>query len=150
MPRSISPRHPFKALVALAAMAALAHGTCANAGTPDDEVSHVEVVGALHLHDACDVDDRDLADQLAVAWKDAPSNSDITVDFKVQGPHVYDVKPHTHAWRTYHQIRNVVHGMRCNGGDEQAHAVRFVVRFIDKPEDGPSATRVAIADAAAR
>jgi len=146
MTRSITPRHPFKALVALAAMAALVHGTCARAGTPDDEVSHVDVLGTLALHDACDVDDQALADEFATAWRDAPRNSDITVDFKVQGPHVFDVLPHTHAWNTYHQIRRVVHGMRCNSGDEQAHSVRFVVRFIDKPENASHASQVAIAD----
>ena len=149
MNRSIAPRHPFKALLAVAAMAALAHGTCARAATPDD-VSRVDVVGTMALHDACDVDNQALADELATAWRDAPSNSDIKVDFKVQGPHVFDVSPHTPSRRTYHQIRRVVHGMRCNGGDEQAHAVHFVVRFIDKPESSPVASRVAIADATSR
>jgi hypothetical protein len=24
-----------------------------------------------------------------------------------------------------------VHGLQCDAGDEQAHAVRFVVRFVD-------------------
>lgn len=144
MNRQPSPRHPFKALVAVAAMAALVHGICAHAGTRGDDVAHVDVAGALPLHEACpEADDATLADELANAWQDAPRNSAIAVDFRVQGHHVYDVQPQTTSLHTLHQIRRVVHGMRCDGGDDEAHSVRFVLRFVDSSGDGP---RVAIVE----
>lgn len=139
-------RHPFKALVALAAMAALTHGMCARADTPADDVSRVDVVGTLPLRDACTVDDGEIADELAPAWESAPHNSSVTVDFKVQGHHVYDVTPHTPSWYVLHQIRHVVHGLRCDGGDDRSHAVRFVVRFIDEPGNVSRTASIAIAD----
>lgn len=145
MNRPASSRHPFKALVAVAAMAALVHGICAHAGTRDDDVARVDVVGALPLHEACpDADDATLADELATAWQDAPRNAAIAVSFRVQGHHLVDVQPQTTSLRTFHQIRHVVHGLRCDGGDDQAHSVRFVLRFVDEPGDGP---RVATIDA---
>lgn len=147
MSRPASPRHPFKALVAVAAMAALVHGFCAHAGTrDDDDVSRVDIVGALPLHDACDVDDDTLADELATAWQDAPRGAVVTVDFKVQGHHVYDVAPQTGSARTFHQIRHVVHQMSCDGGDDSAHSVRFVVRFMDEPGDAPRVAMISEAD----
>ncbi len=141
-----SPRHPFRALVALAAAAALVHGMCAHAGTRDDDedVTRVDVVGALPLNEACpDADDGTLADELATAWIDAPRGAAVTVNFKVQGHHVYDVVPQTGSARTFHQIRHVVHQMSCNGGDERAHSVRFVVRFEDAPSDAPRVVSIA-------
>lgn len=149
MSRPASPRHPFKALVAVAATAALVHGFCAHAGTRDDDgdVSRVDVVGALPLHEACpDVDDGTLADELATAWQDAPRGAVVTVNFKVQGRHVYDVAPQTGSVRTFHQIRHAVHQMSCDGGDDRAHAVRFVVRFVDEPGDAPRVAMITEAD----
>ncbi len=147
MNRPTSPRHPFKALVALAATAVLAHGVCAHAGTPDDDISRVDVVGALPLHEACPASaDGALADELSTAWEDAPRDTAIPVSFKVQGHHVYDVAPLTGSERTYHRIRHAVHVMSCDGGDDEAHSVRFVVRFVDEPHDGPRVATIAEAD----
>ena len=129
----ISPRHPFKALVAVVAMFALVHGVCAQADTRDDAVANVDVIGQMPLHQACpDLDDDELADELATAWDDAEKPSAVSVTFKVQGHHVYDVVPLSDSLHTAHQVRRVLHGLSCNGGDDQAHAVHFVLRFVDR------------------
>ena len=141
MRRPTSPRHSFKALVAVAAMAALVHGICAHADSRDDDIARVDVVGALPLLEACpDADDGELADALTTAWQDAPRGAAVTVNFKVQGHHVFDVVPQTDSARTFHQIRHAVHALSCDGGDDQAHAVRFVVRFIEAGGDRRVAT----------
>ena len=141
-----SPRHPFKALVAIVAMAAAVHGVCAHASPRDAEVTNVDVVGQLPLHAACPgVDTADLADELAPAWADARHPSAVAVRFKVQGSHVYDVVPDTDSSRTYHQIRRAVHGLSCETGDDQAHAVRLVVRFVDG-DAGSRVARVEVSD----
>ncbi len=130
-----SPRQPFKALVAVAAMFVVVHGVCAHADTrDDDEIANVSVVGQLPLHQACpDLDDEELADELATVWDDVDKPSAVTVNFKVQGHHVFDVAPQSDSPHAFHGIRRVVHGMSCDGGDDdQPHAVRFVVRFIDQ------------------
>jgi hypothetical protein len=70
------------------------------------------------------------------------------VDFKLQRHHVYDVRPATDSPRLYHQIRHAVHGLSCDGGDDQAHAVRFMVRFVDNDSRlAPLAVADADADA---
>ena len=136
-----SSRHPFKAVVAIAAMFAVVHGVCAHADTREPEINHVNIVGQMPLHQACpDLDDDELADELSTAWDDADKPSAVAVTFKVQGHHVFDVAPQTDSARTYHQIRHAVHGFTCNGGDDQAHTVRFVVTFLDGDRD---ASRVA-------
>ncbi len=128
----VSPRHPFKALVAVAAMFAVVHGVCAQADTRDDDVTNVNVVGQMTLHQACpDLDDEELADELSTVWDDVEKPSAITVNFKVQGHHVFDVAPQSDSPRAFHGIRHVVHGMNCDGGDERPHGVRMVVRFVD-------------------
>ncbi len=146
MNANASPPHPFKAVVALVAMAAAVHGVCAHAGTPDAERTKVDVVGQLPLHAACPaVDTADLADDLVPAWNDARKPSAVAVHFRVQGGHVYDVVPDTDSPRTWHQIRHVVHGMSCNAGDDQPHAVRLVVRFVDRDDDSRVA-RIEVTD----
>lgn len=136
-----SSRHPLKAFVAIAAMFALVHGVCARADTRDDDSSRVDIVGQLPLHQACPgLDDDELADELSTAWDDADKPSAVAVSFKLQHHHVFDVAPETASPRTYHQIRRAVHGLSCDGGDGDAHTVRFVVRFVDGERD---ATRVA-------
>lgn len=140
----ISPRHPFKALATVAAMFAIVHGVCAHAGTPDadegDEIRHVDVMGQLPLHQACpDLDDEDLADELSTAWEDVQKPAAVAVTFTLQNHHVYDVAPQSDSLRAAHRIRHVVHGLRCDGGDDQPHGVRFVIRFVER-DDG---TRVA-------
>jgi len=137
-----SPRHPFKAVLAVVAMAAAVHGVCARAA----DLPSVNVAGQLPFHVACpDVDPADLADELAPAWNDAPRSSTVTVRFKVQGGHVYDVVPDTDSAHTFHQIRHAVHGLSCNAGDDQAHAVRLEVRFVDGAAHSRMA-RVVVAD----
>jgi hypothetical protein len=152
----ISPRHPFKALVAVAAMFAIVHGVCAHADTRDDDedvVTNVNVVGQLPLHQACpDLDDEDLADELSTVWDDVDKPSAVAVTFQVQGHHVYDVTPQSVSTRAFHAIRRVVHGLSCDGGDDQPHPVRFTVRFVDR-DDGSrvaSISEVAIADTPGR
>ena len=142
----MTPFHLTRALpIALAAagLTLAAHGAQA---APNDDVAHVHVVGRLPLRDACPaVDTRDLADELVDAWEAAPKPSSVEVDFKLQRHHVYDVQPVTASRRAYHQIRHAVHGLRCDGGDDQPHAVRFVVRYVD---DGTRLATTTVADGA--
>lgn len=117
--------------IALAAAGLLlaAHG--APAASTDADVARVHVVGQLPLRAACPtVDLRDLADDLAPTWDDAVKPSAVEVNFKLQRHHVYDVQPATDLPRVRQQIRHAVHGLACDGGDDQTHAVRFVVRFV--------------------
>ena len=55
----------------------------------------------------------------------------IPVTFKVQRHAVYDVVPQSGSARTFHQIRRAVQGLRCDGGNDEVHTVRFVARFVD-------------------
>jgi hypothetical protein len=130
------------AALAAAGLALAAVG--AQAASPDAAVARVDVVGQLPLQDACPgVDTHDLADQLAATWDAAAKPSTVEVNFKLQRQHVYDVQPATDSPRVYHQIRHAVHGLRCDAGDDQAHAVRFVVRFVD---DGTRLATISLAD----
>lgn len=123
----------WKAFAAAGALLAAALG--AHAASPALGVTQVDVVGQLPLRQACPaVDAADLADALVPAWQDAAKPSAVAVTFKVQRHHVYDVAPATDSARTFHQIRHVVHGLACDGGDDREHAVRFVVRFVDGPD----------------
>jgi hypothetical protein len=146
MQPTASPRHPFKAIAAVVAMAAAVHGVCAHAGTRDADRADVEVVGQLPLRTACPaVDTASLADDLAPAWDDAPHPSTVAVHFRVQGDHVYDVVPDTASPRTWHQLRHVVHGLPCDAGDDRPHSVRLLVRFVDGDSDSRLA-RVEVVD----
>jgi len=137
-----SPRHPFKAVAAVIVMAAVVHGVCARAADLPD----VHVAGQLPLRAACPaVDTEDLADDLAPAWADARVPSSVVVRFKVKDGHVYDVVPETASPRTWHQVRRAVHGLSCDAGDDQAHSVRLVVRFVDRDAD-PRLARVEVSD----
>ena len=129
--------------VALAAALLLA-AQLAQAASTEADVARVDVVGQLPLRDACPgVDPRDLADQLAPTWDDAVKPSSVEVTFKLQRHHVYDVQPAIGSPRAYHQIRHAVHGLRCDGGDDQPHAVRFVVRYV---AGGERLAAIALAD----
>jgi hypothetical protein len=124
--------------LAAAGLLLAAHG--AQAASDEAAVEQVHVVAHLPLRDACPtVDTRELADELVDAWEAASKPSSVTVDFKLQRQHVYDVQPATDLPRVYHQIRHAVHSLNCDSGDDRAHAVRFVVRFVD----GDSGARVA-------
>jgi len=117
--------------IALAAAALLlaAHG--AQAASADADVARVDFVGEMPLRDACPtVDLRDIADDLAPAWDDAIKPSAVEVNFKLQRRHVYDVQSATDLPRVRNQIRQAVHDLACDGGDDQTHAVRFVARFV--------------------
>ena len=139
-----APTLAWKALAAAGALLAAIQG--AHAATPARDLAQVNVVGQLPLSQACPtVDAADLADALVPAWHDADKPSAVAVTFKVQRHHVYDVAPATDSSRTFHQIRRVVHGLDCDGGDDRAHAVRFIVRFVDGANDSRMAT---ISDAA--
>ena len=132
------PCHPWKALAAAAAMLVLAQG--AHAATPDADVARVNVVGQLPLREACQSVDADLDGALTSAWDDAAKPSAVAVTFKVQRHHVYDVAPQSDSPAAFHQIRRAVHGLRCDGGDDAVHSVRFVVRFVDVRHDSRVAT----------
>jgi hypothetical protein len=135
---------PLSIALAAAGLLLSAHG--AQAASTDADMARVDVVGQLSLRDACpDVDIRDLADQLAATWDDVAKPSNVEVAFKVQRHHVYEVQPATASQRTWHRIRHAVHGLPCDGGDDQPHAVRFVVRYIDV--DGSGAAAILPADA---
>jgi hypothetical protein len=123
----IPPHRPWKALAAAAALFAAAHA--ASAAPADAE--RVDVVGQMPLRDACPAADADLADALLGAWDDAAKPSAVAVTFKVQRHAVYDVAPQSDSARAFHQIRRAVHGLRCDGGNDEVHTVRFVVRFVD-------------------
>ena len=130
------------AALAAAGLALAAFG--AQAASAEAAVARVDVVGQLPLRDACpSVDTRELADQLAPTWDAAAKPSTVEVNFKLQRQHVYDVQPATDSPRVYHQIRHAVHGLHCDGGDDQAHAVRLVVRFVD---DGSRLATISLAD----
>jgi len=148
MNTSTRPRHPFKALVAVGAMAVLAHGMCAHANprVDADADARVDIVGQMPLEQACpESHDGVLAARLHDAWEEAQRPSSVIVQFKVQGVHVYDVQPETGSPRAWHQIRTAMRGLRCDGGDDQAHTVRFVITFID-PAPQDATARVALAD----
>lgn len=133
------------ALVAASLLVA-AHG--AQAASIDAAVARVNVVGQLPLSEACaSVDTRALADQLAPTWDAVAKPSMVEVNFKLRRHRVYDVQPVTDSPRAWHQIRHAVNGLDCDSGDDQAHAVRFVVRFVD---DGSRLATVSLADAARR
>jgi len=132
-------------VLAAAGLLPVAHG--AQAATADADVARVHIVGQLPLREACPgVDTRDLADELVGAWDDAVKPSTVQVDFKLRHRHVYDVQPATDSPRLYHQIRHAVYGLRCDGGDDQVHAVRLVVHFVDGAVDGRVAA-ITLADA---
>jgi hypothetical protein len=121
---------PLPVVLAAAGLLLAVHG--AQAASTDADVARVPVVGQLPLRDACPgVDTRDLADDLAATWDDAAKPSTVDVNFKVEGRHVYDVQPATASPRIWHGIRRAVYGLRCNGVDDQPHAVHFVVRYVD-------------------
>ena len=136
-----APTSSWKAFACAGVLLAAAIG--ASAATPEQDVTQVNVVGQLPLRQACPtVADGDLVDALSTAWDDADKPSAVAVTFKVQHHHVFDVAPDTRSARTYHQIRHAVHGLSCDGGDDQAHAVRFIVRFVDGAGDARVATIV--------
>jgi len=123
-----TPTHrPWKALAAAAILLAAAHAASA---APAD-AARVDVVGQMPLRDACPAADADLADALLGAWDDADKPSAVAVTFKVQRHVVYDVAPQSDSARAFHQIRRAVHGLRCDGGNDEVHTVRFIVRFVD-------------------
>lgn len=121
---------PLPVVLAATGLLLAVHG--AQAASTDADVARVHVVGQLPLRDACPgVDTRDLADELAPTWDDAAKPSTVEVDFKVEGRHVYDVQPATALPRIWHGIRHAVHGLHCDGVDDQPHAVHFIVRYVD-------------------
>ena len=123
-PITLSHR-PWRSVAAAAALLAVALGASAA------DISRVDVVGQMPLRDACTAPDADLADALLGAWDDADKPSAVAVTFKVQRHAVYDVAPQSGSARAFHQIRRAVHGLRCDGGNDEVHTVRFVVRFVD-------------------
>ena len=125
-------QRPCKALVAIAAtLFVVAHGAFA----AEPPSTRTDVGGQMSLRDACPMGDVDLAEDLADAWDDAVKPSSVAVTFEVQHRSVYRVKPQTDSPRVLQQIRRAVHGLRCNGGDDAAHTVHFVVRFVPRAQD---------------
>jgi hypothetical protein len=146
--KEIPMNKPLRARLAWPAVAAttllLSAAPGAHAASNEADPARVHVVGQLSLRDACPgVDPGDLADQLVPAWDAAAKPSTVEVSFRVQRQHVYDVAPATDSPRLFHQIRHALHGLRCDGGDDQAHSVRLLVRFVDG-----SGARLAVTDAA--
>ena len=147
-------RHPWKALAAIVAMAAVVHCVHAQAGNDDDrdrdrdhEPSRVQVVGHLPLDQACPGADGDLADDLAQAWNDADTPVTVPVEFKLRGSDVFDVMPAASSPRLERQVRRAVRGLQCDSHDDRVHTVDMVVRFVDR--NGPrveTITQVAIDD----
>ena len=134
MPQSTPPYRPWKSFAAAAVLLAVAHA--ASAATANAGVARVDIVGQMPLREACPAADADLAGALIGAWDDADKPSAIAVTFKVQRHAVYDVAPQSGSARAFHQIRRAVHGLRCDGGNDAVHTVRFVVRFVDGAGNG--------------
>jgi hypothetical protein len=134
MIQSAPSRRPWKAFAAAAVLLAAAHA--ASAAPAEAEAARVDVVAQMPLRDACPAADADLADALIGAWDDAAKPSAVAVTFKVQRHAVYEVAPQSGSARAVHQIRRAVHGLRCDGGNDEVHTVRFVVHFVDGEGDG--------------
>lgn len=120
---------------ALAAIAATLLFAAHGASAAEPASAQVDVVGQMSLHDACPSGDADLAEVLAGAWDDAVKPSSVAVTFELQHHSVYGVTPQTDSARALHQIRRAVQGLRCNGGDDAVHTVRFVVQFVDRAQN---------------
>ena len=116
---------PWRAVAAAAALLAVALGASAA------DHARVDVVGQMPLAEACPAASAELADALVGAWDDAAKPSTVDVTFKLQRHAVYDVAPQAASARTFHQIRRAVQELRCDGGGDGVHSVRFVVRFVD-------------------
>jgi len=123
----------WKAFAAAGAMIVAVQG--ARAGAPEPEAARMNVVDPLPLRTACAGVDGDLAGALTRTWDDADKPSAVAVTFRVQHHHVFDVAPESDSPATFHQIRRAVHGLRCDGGDDAAHTVRFVIRFVDREHE---------------
>ena len=130
---STLPQRPWTAFAVATALFAAAG--LASAAPAAQGAAHVDVVGQMPLRDACPSADVDISDALADAWNDVDKPSAVAVTFKVQRHAVYDVAPQDASARTFHQIRRAVHGLRCDGGNDEVHSVRFVVRFVDGQGD---------------
>ena len=122
-------QRPWRACAAAAALCAVAH--VASAAPADPDAARVDIVGQMSLRDACPTAGVDVADALADAWDQADKPSAVAVTFKVQRHAVYDVEPQSTSAYAFHQIRRAVHGLRCDGGNDEVHSVRFVVRFVE-------------------
>jgi len=134
---------PWMSLVAIAATLLVAsHG----ASAAEPAATQVDVVAQMPLQEACPSGETDLAESLAGAWDDAVKPSTVGVTFELHRHSVYGVVPRTDSARAFHEIRRAVHALRCDGGDDAVHTVRFDVRFVDRTPDA----RVALATAAPR
>ncbi len=146
-------RHPWKALAALIAAAAVLHGVCAHADARDDDddetVAHVHILGHhLALRTACPSVDDELPDDLAQAFQDHGSPVSVPVEFKLRGSDIYDVALAADSPRLMRQVRQAVRAMSCDSHDDAVHTVDLVVRFVD-PATAPAAgDTVAIDDSA--
>jgi len=141
-PIRLTPR-PWTSLAALAAALVVAS---LGSSAAEPAATQVEVVAQMPLQEACPSGEIDLAQSLAGAWDDAVKPSTVGVTFELHRHSVYGVVPQTDSPRTFHEIRRAVHALRCDGGDESVHTVRFVVRFVDRTPDA----RIALAMAAPR
>jgi hypothetical protein len=146
MNQSAPARHPWKALAAIIAMAAVVHGV--QAATADEEerapTAHVHVIGHMPLHEACPAVDDELADDLVQAWNDADTPVTVPVQFKLRGGQVFDVMPSAESPRLYRQVRRAVRSLQCDSHDDQVHIVDMIVRFENR--HGDSITHLAIDD----
>src|SRR6202000_3041737 len=95
------------------------------------DAAHAAAAAQMPRRDPCPPPDADWPNALLGAWDDADKPSAVAVTFKVQRHAVYDVVPQSGSARTFHQIRRAVQGLRCDGGNDEVHTVRFVARFVD-------------------
>jgi hypothetical protein len=143
-------RHPWKALAALVAMAALVHGVHARSGDNDRSSAPVQVVGHLPFHEACTGVDDEPSDDLVQAWNDADTPVAVPVEFKLRGSDVFDVMPAANSPRLERQVRRAVRGLQCDSRDDQVHTVDLIVRLVDRiGSHGATVTHVAIDDTTA-
>ena len=131
---------------ALAAIAAALVVAWQGASAAEPARTQVDVVAQVPLQEVCPAAEADLAQALAGAWDDAAKPSTVGVTFELHRHSVYGVVPQTDSARAFHQIRRAVHALRCDGGDDAVHTVRFDVRFVDGTPDA----QVALATAAPR
>jgi len=148
MNQTLPTRHPWKAIAAIIAMAAVVHGV--HAASTDDEraaPSHVQILGHLPLHEACPAIDDELPDELVQAWNDTDKPVSVPVQFKLRGDKVYDVLASADSPRLFRRVRRAVRSLQCDSHDDQVHTVNLIVRFEDHHAGAPDAiTQVAIDD----
>ena len=81
-----------------------------------------------------------LPEQLNPAWLALNAATQVTVDFKLDGKTIRDVRVSGHHGEYARHVRSAVRAMHCQAGPEGNAVVRFRIEFV-YPEDQPGSTR---------